>query len=226
VAKKKGQEHHRRPDYMIDLHGREYFANIEIESGDPIDLVPHQWTAPTAPHWARGLFLPPIGDSAVVKIVPLMERNRRGYQIDIDYAAWEQKVGARNAQRTEQLRTMVQNMTGVNPIEVLERPPKALLDYLGPEAFPPVEIIRAMRAGNAWALGASDDIPEKALAMLERIRPQVLEQRLVRLADDEVEDPFATDPRYEKLLDLEDQHDPLESHDTPKPRGRPAKGAA
>ena len=212
MAKPKGQEDKRRPDIFVDLHGREYFANVEIESGDPIDLTPHQWTAPTAPHWARGLFTPPIGDHDVVTIVPRMERNRKGYQVHIDYARWEQKIVTRNEQRMEQLRNIVQNMPNVNVPEVLENPPKALIEYIGPEAFPPVEIIRAMRAGNLWALGGSDEIPEKALAMLERIKPQVLAAKLVRASDteDEVADPFAVDPQYEKLLDIEDEHDPLE----------------
>jgi hypothetical protein len=220
VPKPKGQDEKRQPDYFIDRHGREYFANIEIATGDPIDLVPHQWTAPTAPHWARGLFVPPIDDPEVVKVVPRMERNRKGYQIDIDYERWEQKVVARNEQRMEQLRTVVQNQPNVNIAETLQNPPKALVEYIGPEAWPPVEIIRAMRAGNAWALGASDDVPEKAAAMLERVRPQVIQQKQVRLSDDEVADPFAVDPQYEKLLDLEDQHDPL---DTKPRRGKAVK---
>lgn len=212
MAKAKGQDDKRRPDILVDSHGREYFANIEIESGDPIDLTPFQWTAPTAPHWARGLFLPPIGDPEIVRIVPRMERNRRGYQIEIDYLRWEQKTVARNEQRMEHLRNIVANMPNVNVVETLEHPPKALLEYVGPEAFPPVEIIRAMRAGNLWALGGADEIPEKATAMLERIRPQVLAAKLVRVReDDEVTDPFALDATYEKLLDLEDQHDPIDT---------------
>ena len=211
MPKAKGQDEKRHADIFIDLRGREYFANIEKETGDPIDLVPHLWTAPTAPHWARGLFVPPIGDPEVVKVVPRMDRNRKRYQIEIDYVRWEQKVTARNEQRMEQLRTIVQNMPNVNVVEVLENPPKTLIEYVGPEAFPPVEIIRAMRAGNLWALGGADEVPEKAAAMLERIRPQVLAAKLVRVSEDEdVADPFAVDPKYERLLDIEDQHDPVD----------------
>lgn len=212
MPKAKGQEDKRRPDFFIDRHGREYFANIEIESGDPLDLTPYNWAAPVSPPWARALLNPPLDDRDVVTIVPRMQRARKGYQVEIDYDRWEQKIVERNAQRMEQLRTVVQNMPNVNVPEVLKNPPKELLEYIGPEAFPPVEFIRAMRAGNKWALGLSSEIPPTALALLERIKPTVLAAKLVKSVDEndggEPVDPFASDLSLERLMDLEETHDP------------------
>lgn len=239
MAKAKGQDAKRRRTFMKDQHGRKYFANIEIETGDPLDLAPHGWTAPRNPAWAKKLFIPPIGDPEVVRVVPDDQRADTGCDVFIDYAKWEEKILARNAQRTEQLRAIVQTMQGVGDVvATLQNPPRELLLYVGPEAFPPVEIIRSMRAGNEWALGFSDVVPEKAEALLERIRPQVMEARMGRagvVSEDEVDDPFADelaaarDAALDRLMDIEEDADPLGvgGHVVPvKKVGRPRKLAA
>lgn len=218
MAKQKGQDAKRRRTFFKDQHGRKYFANVEIETGDPLDLAAYAWTAPLAPHWARGRFLPPIGDPEVVRVIPDDQRADFGCDVFIDYAKWEEKQHARNRQREDQMREMVRGMAGngADITGMLENPSPKILEYLGPEAFPPVELIRAMRAENPWALGLTDVVPEKAGAMLERLRPQ-MEQARTALVDHDADvlDPFADDDNAEgaanfnALMDLEEQHDPF-----------------
>lgn len=238
MAKAKGQDAKRRRTFMRDQHGRKYFANIEIETGDPLDLAPHNWTAPKGPHWARGLFLPPIGDPEVVKVIPDHQRADAGCDVFIDYARWEEKQHHRNQQRDEDLRQIIQGMagTGADVIGTIERPSQKVQDFVGPEAFPPVEIIRAMRAENPWALGLTDVVPEKAQPILDRIEAHVRKAKLVRVATEEdVDDPFADEDaeareaNFDRLMDLEEATDPLGvgGHVEPVRKvGRPRKAAA
>src|SRR5690349_15852147 len=97
MPKIKGQEARRFTDFFTDNHGRQYIGNCEIGLGtppttDPIDLVPRDWTAPIDPAWAKGLFIPPLDDRDVVKMLPRIERAKAGYQVHIDYQAWLQKI--------------------------------------------------------------------------------------------------------------------------------------
>lgn len=180
MPKIKGQENQRQSDVWVDQYRREYYVNLEIATGDPIDLRPLGWTAPLEPAWARGLLLPPVDDHQVVTLVPRAERSRKGYQIHVDHAAWLGKLYASRQAYTQRLHQIAQNMSGgVNVLEIIQNPPPSLREFVGEPPFPPVEFVQAMLAGNEWALGLSDAVPAKALALLEAIKPVVLSARAI-----------------------------------------------
>lgn len=195
MAKDKGQHNQRYPDIFLDQHGREYYVNCEKATHDPVSIGIGDWKAPIEPAWARNLFLPPVDDTEVVKVVPYLERNRRKYQIHIDYERWVQKTDEVYERRQASMVAVAnEQFKGVDLMGVMDGTniPPALLKYVGAEPMPPREIILAMAAGNKWALGQSKDIPEKAVAVLNRIRPQ-LALRLSRATDSGSGDPFAAD---------------------------------
>lgn len=239
MARKKGQENQRYTEIMVDQFRREYVANCDKETGDPIDLTPYNWKAPISPEWLRGMLTPPIDDHDVMKIVPRSERNRKGYQIFIDHESWI----AKNHALMEHWRTRFEEIArtgfkGQQLLDVLKDPPVELLRYMGAPPFPPVEFIQAMAAGNEWALGLSEVIPPKAMALIDSIKPAVISIRgvaprssativadpfsdgFVEVDEDDDErapipelDPFAAggaslDPEFERRLDIEDQFDP------------------
>lgn len=235
MPKIKGQENQRYTEIFVDEWGREYLANCEMKTGDPIDLKVYNWTAPLEPAWARGLFLPPLDDHDVVTMVPRVQRNKKGFQILIDHRAWVAKRDNQEAQWKERITTLArESFKGADLMKVMDGDyPIELLNYAGPPPFPPREFILAMAAGNEWALGLSPIIPERALAVLERIKPHVEAQRLIGSRggvildpfasdtpvgafdeDDDEPKPFAEDPfgpggaSLDKLEDLEDQYDP------------------
>lgn len=225
MPKIKGQENRRFTDFFTDQHGREYLGNCEIghstlpgvpPTTDPIDLVPHGWTAPITPVWAQKLFLPPLDDHEIVSLLPRAERAKKGYQIHINYVRWLQKHDERTEQWTQHLRDIVNKMSGgVNALQLLREPPPELVDYIGPLPFPPRELIQAMAAGNEWALGMSADIPAKAAEMLEKLRPAVMRSRQTIDLDTVTVDPFADeakaahDAKLEALMDMEEDADPF-----------------
>lgn len=237
MPKVKGQENQRYTDIFVDQTGREYLANCEKSTNDPVDLGVYNWKAPLEPAWARNLFLPPTDDRDVVKMVPRVERNRRGFQVFIDYDAWLLKVDTSATARRERMFAIAQeSFKGAELLKIMDgHPPAELLRYVGPEPMPPREVILAMRAGNEWALGLSDKIPDLALALLERIRPSVESMRSITIGDHRIVDPFAAtgsgapeeddeeevrpvveDPfgpggaarTADELADLEEQYDP------------------
>ena len=195
MPKIKGQEARRFTDFFTDNHGRQYIGNCEIGLGtppttDPIDLVPRGWTAPIEPAWAKGLFVPPLDDRDVVKVLNRQDRAKAGYQIHIDYPAWLQKLDRQNEWFKERVAEIAKNMSGgVNTLQLLKDPTPELLRYVGNPPFPPRELVEAMAAGNKWALGLSSEIPPKALAVLEKIKPAVIASR--QPVAETPDDPFA-----------------------------------
>lgn len=194
MAKKKGQENQRFTEIFVDQFKREYVANCEKETGDPIDLTPYNWRAPLSPDWLRGMLTPPIDDHDIMKIVPRAERNRKGYQVFIDHEAWI----AKNHGLMEHWRTRFEEIArtgfkGQQLLDVLKDPPIELVRYMGAPPFPPVEFIQAMAAGNEWALGFSDVIPPKAEALIESVKPAIITMRgLPRLQSEaKIADPFS-----------------------------------
>lgn len=213
MAKDKGQENQRYRDIFLDQHGREYLANCEKSTNDPVDLAVNGWDAPLEPAWARKLFLPPIDDVSVVKMVAQRERNRKRYQIQIDYRAWLTKIDERTAARADLIMTIAQDsFKGAELLKIMDGSsvPAELLRYVGHEPLPPREIILAMEAGNAWALGRSAKIPDLALALLERIRPAVEVMRSQRYTDAEVVDPFGEAEAEREELPVPTTPDPFE----------------
>lgn len=225
MTKIKGQENHRYSDFLVDKWGREYSANMDKLTGDPIDFKPYNWTAPIKPDWAQRLFLPPIDDQDIVRMVPQKERNRKGYQVDVDHVAWLSKIDSQHAAWRERIITVAKDgFKGTDLAQIINDPskaPVAVLQYVGPPPFPPREIIMAMAAGNEWALGLSDKIPEKALAILENIRPMVEAARSYSRHTGAIVDPFAVDGVF---VEEDDDDEPQPFVDDPfAPGGADAK---
>ncbi len=227
TQKVKSQADKRRYETFRDQHGRFWGANIEIETGDPCEVLsPQGWTAPSEPSWAKGLFMPP---EDVVKMVPRAERAKKGYQVFVNYSLWLEKWDTRDIDYHKKMADYARGMnkTGaVNIAGLLKNPTPDLLRQVGQPPFPPREFIQAMSANNKWVLGQSTAIPNspKLHALLELIRPQItLKRERAQLGVDPFEDgtedegelvgalSVAADPFAEVVADhaadLEEQYD-------------------
>jgi hypothetical protein len=195
----KGQHQKRRQDTFRDQHGRLWQGNIEIATGDPCEaLAPAGWTAPAAPSWAAGALLPP---EDCRDMVPIQERNVRGHQVRVNYQKWLAQHDAATDARMRKIHAFAMGMAGGQNVEqLIENPTPALREIVGPPPFPPRAMIEAAAAGNAWALGLTEDVPVKAEAALAEIKPLVTQKR--RTADQAV-DPFADEDDSPAVAALE-----------------------
>lgn len=142
----------------------------------------------------------------------------------IDYDAWLEDVRRARKAYTEQLRDYAhQRYQGQMVAVALENPPPDLLAMIG-QPPPPLDFIRAMRAGNKWALGIrrADGTPypmppwaEPLLSWLVPVKEATtVEEDAAEFPD--VEDD--TDPEViesaevladrARYQDLEEQYDP------------------
>lgn len=221
-AQVKGQEEQRRPEMFVDRHGREYFANVELKTGDPCEVLQPRFRSPIAPEWARKMLLPPVDDHEVVKMVPRLQRAKKGYQVEIDYDRWLAKWDRANEGRQRKLYEGAKAMAkGRDAHEIATNPPAILLAELGPPPMPPRTFIEAMKAGNKWALGLDAVIPQKALALLSEIQTWIVTPTKKignaigdPLADDDETQNLAEDAGFEAVTEIdpfgevEEQHDP------------------
>lgn len=241
-SKVKGQEEQRRPETFVDQHGREYFANVELKTGDPCEVLQPRFKAPTEPAWFRKMLMPPVDDLAIVKMVPRLQRARKGYQVFIDYDAWLAKTDERDEEWDARLRDLARRMSGgLDVLNIVKNPPPELVHYIGRKSFPPRVLIEAMKAGNPWALGLSATVPAKAVALLADLESQITGRRRRQLGT-AVADPLADDDEPVDLVkqagfdavtdldpfgDIEEQADPTATGGKVQPikpkRGRPKK---
>lgn len=211
----KGQEHDRFVDHFLDQHGREYVANCEKKTADPCEVIqPVGWKAPLGPEWFVGLLTPP---EPYRKIVPRHMRAKKRYQVEIDYAAWLRDWDEREESHRLRLHNLAQGMgSGMEVIKLIENPPPALAQHIGPGPFPPRAFIEAAAAGNEWALGLTDVVPKKARAILDMLEPMLRSQRIAR-RDAGAVDPLSDDAdeefRAEVVADIARDHDPLNDLD-------------
>lgn len=238
-AQVKGQEEQRRPEMFVDRFGREYFANVELKTGDPCEVLQARFRAPITPEWARKMLLPPVDDHDIVKMVPRLQRAKKGYQVEIDFDRWLMKWDAANETRQRKLYDGAKAMAkGRDAHEIAKDPPAILLAELGPPPMPPRVFIEAMKAGNAWALGKSDKIPAKAVALLEEIETWFVKRRVQLgnavgdpLADDDETLGFANEAGFGAVTDVDlDPFGEIEEQEDPKAIGgkviKPAKPRA
>lgn len=238
----KGQEENRRPDTFVDQHKREYFAPVDNKTGDPCTTLEPHFKAPLKPDWFRKMLIPPVDDPQIVKMVPRLERARRGYQVFIDYDAWLSKLAQRDEEWDQRLHDLAKGMSGgMEVVKLVENPPPALKHYIGRRPFPPRILVEAMKAGNAWALGLTDKIPKKVEALLADLESDLVQTRRVRLGN-AVADPLADDDEptiggalADAAVEDVDPFGEEEEHADPKalggktvpirpkPRGRPKK---
>jgi hypothetical protein len=183
----KGQAQKRRMEFFRDQFGRAWKANIEIDTGDPCEcLSPEGWTAPQAPSWMRGHLVPP---EDCREMVPIQERNLRGFQVRINHNKWLASWDAAYDSWLAKFRSFAVGMAGGGDVQTLmDNPTPALREIAGPKPFPPREFIEACAAGNPWALGQVDAVPAKAQSMVDALRPLVVSRRPTA---DQAVDPFA-----------------------------------
>lgn len=208
-AQVKGQEEKRRVEHFVDQHGREYVANVEKETGDPCEALKPLFTAPLGPDWFTGKLVPP---EKYRKMVPMNLRGRKGYQVEVDYVQWLQDLEERKTMFEQKLHDFARGAAkgGADIEKIVNDPPPVIRELLGTPPFPPIVLVRAMRAGNAWAVGETEKIPVKVEALLEELRPVV--QRMKRIsADDPIIDPLADDDAGTEFVAAlaETHHDPF-----------------
>ena len=142
----------RRQAFYDDQHGRTYSTQVDTKTGDPAEgLTPIGWTAPRSPGWARGLLRPPAE-------VLVVQQSLRGNVVEVDYDRWLGMLeGAEQAyqQRAQQ----VASNLSANYLDLLQNPTAAFLSAMGPRPFPGLDVVQAMKDGDDWALGFSDEVP-------------------------------------------------------------------
>lgn len=190
----KGQEEQRRPEAFVDRHGREYFANVELKTGDPCEVLQPRFKAPLEPEWFRKMLIPPVDDHDIVKMVPRLQRAKKGYQIEIDYDAWIMKLQRALDRYQTKLYEGAKTMAkGKDAHDIATNPPPVLLAELGAPPLPPITFVEAMKAGNKWALGLDEKIPVKAKVLLDEIETWVTRKRRRVPLGNAIADPLADD---------------------------------
>lgn len=143
------QRHQRAEMTFQDQHEREYYAAIELRSGDPTGLIEPLFRAPLMPPQKY-----------------LVRRNKkRPYDIEVDYTAWKRDVRARRREWEREGRQLSQKMHGskYDPREAFSQ---EVLDVIGP---PPeaIEPIIAAEQGNKWVLGLSKKVDMRLVKFFE-----------------------------------------------------------
>lgn len=146
----------RRYAEFTDQHGRRWGATVEGETGHPtgpVDLM-HRTPAGNLPPW--------IPEAKYLVFDPL---NQGRLTIDYETAVNDrlQSVDDWEARLKEMAFKMHPNDAG----EQIEKPGVALLSVIGLRPAAP-DLVEACQAGNKWALGFSDAMPDWA-APLARV---------------------------------------------------------
>jgi hypothetical protein len=128
-----------RPALYYDQHGREYSTMQDKETGDPAaPLTPTTWKAPFP-----SLFPP----AKYQTFAP----NRPGF-VKIDYDRWIIDNSEANTEYKTWVLQVARQQFGAAALQKIQENDADLRRLAGP---PPasVEVIKAMKAGNKWALG-------------------------------------------------------------------------
>lgn len=143
------QRHQRAEMTFQDQHGREYYASIELRTGDPTGLIEPLFRAPLMPPQKY-----------------LSRRNKkRPYDIEVDYVAWKRDVRARRREWEKEGRQLAQKMHG-SKFDPREAFTMEVLDVIGP---PPeaIEPIIAAEQGNRWVLGLTKKVDMRLVKFFE-----------------------------------------------------------
>ena len=146
----------RRFQKLIDQHGREWGATIELKTGDPTGLIDPHFTAPIYP--------PP-------RYMKVDSRKEYG-RVHIDYDGWIGMVRRAREEYDTRLLQAASALYGEAAAQKIEeRPlPPALVAHVG-VAPDYVEPVLAAKAGDPWILGLSQVRPKWADRFLP-IRPK------------------------------------------------------
>ena len=140
----------RRYARFTDQHGRKYGATVESETGHPCGVIDFEHRTPAGN-------LPPWRPSAEHLVFDTLEMGK----VTIDYPKAIAQREALVADWERMARTLAIQMYGDKAGEAIEDPPVGLIGILGPRPMD-AGLIEACQAGNKWALGFSDAMPEWA----------------------------------------------------------------
>ena len=194
------QAQQRRSEHFEDAHGRVWFAETEVKTGDEVGgFYPVGWQAPESPFWCRGRLVPDK------KYLTIKRTSRTAPKLHIDYDRWLADHDAATREWQKFVRDIVRSTAG-NPateVEWFENPPKSVLHQAGPspEVKVPRKLIEAAAAGNKWALGMTDAMPSWALTEVERwerMQPEPVARVGARSGAEfpDAEDEVEQDDRY------------------------------
>ena len=220
-----------RPGIFRDQHGRPYSTAVDKETGDPAaPLTPAGWKAP----------FPALYPAAQYQTFP---REQMGLRV-IDDDRWIVDVADGWKQYREELLFWARKEFGGAAIRAVDEGHPKLRELAGP---PPasVEFVKAMKAGNKWALGllrpdgTRYPMPPWAADIVDTLTVHEtyegtgvgIEVDAAAYPDVEDDDAFAVASRYEaaaQYADVEEDADPSALPDfqpIKRGRGRPPKGA-
>lgn len=224
TLKVKSQADRRRPAILRDQHGRRWTTQIDTETMDPcIPMTPTGWSAP----------LPTL--------VPAQKYLRTSPAefgvVMIDYDQWLIDLAESSREYRDHLLQVAQKHFGAAAVRAIEERDDKLRQLAGPGPAA-VEYVRAMKAGNKWALGLLRKDGERypcppwAEPMLDTLRVQEtydgsnvdLSVGADEFPDVEDDDALAVADRYadaELYADLDDDSPTTEP--LKRGRGRPRK---
>lgn len=175
---KTGQDLERHWRTFTDQHERKWGASCSKKTGNPCGLLEPQFTAPLMPPHHH------------IQVDPNDNR-----MVKIDYKAWIGSIEEGVTLWENRIREVVIDQGVQGTIEALiANPPPSILHIVGQKPTKRIEPIQAAKAGNAWVLGLSVVVPEKAREFfpeLFEIEPQVYAPTDPFADEEIVEDPFA-----------------------------------
>jgi hypothetical protein len=180
----------RRQAFYQDQHGRQYVTQVDTRTGEPAEaLAPIGWTAPVSPAWAQGLFVPPSE-----MLSP--RQTGYGYEVVVDYDKWLGMLEEQEGLYEMRAQQVARDLTA-NYLDLLANPTPAFLSAMGPRPFPGIDVVQAMKDGEPWALGETEEVPAwvtaerleelkrgaraAGLVSAEKLRAMREEERRVRL---------------------------------------------
>ena len=219
-----------RPALYYDQHGREYSTQQDKETGDPAaPLTPTTWKAP----------FPTLYPPAKYLTFP---KHRPGTVV-IDYDRWIIDTNEAETEYRTWVLQVARQQFGAAALQRIKENDADLRRLAGP---PPasVEVIKAMKAGNKWALGllrpdgTRYPMPPWAEELANTLVPHESYEGTGVLTDvdasaypDVDDDALEVADRYaaaSQYADVEEDADPLGLPDfqpIKRGRGRPPKGA-
>lgn len=191
----KGNAAKRRPWFGKDQHGRLWFANFDVQTGETVGRYD-----PAGPEKRDGTRAAPWG---APWYPPQQYILRKGnYKIVIDYDTWINDADrASREYRDALIRKGIQlHGQAFNP----EQPTVAVLHEVGPAPLP-VEVPVAMKQGNKFALGLSSVVDERLEKFLPRHTGPSARWKGDEFAEPKYGKPKANIPDVEDLDGEEDE---------------------
>jgi hypothetical protein len=177
-----------------DQHNRQY--DVTVDTRDPaltwVAIPIPRYKVPDKRMYPPANFLKPV----------LQEMGR----MRVDYDAWlALTIENEDAFNTELLK-ICQAQNPNDALRLYENPTKEILRLAGPRPMPS-ELVRAMRAGNAWALGMkpANEVPPWVNTSIKEWIKKGTPRNAVVVKDDDAR--FLIEDA-EQYADYEEQHDP------------------